>query len=336
MTKLHSDLPEDSPSSSQKISVSICVAAYNEEANIGRLLDALDNQRLSTCVVEEIIVVASGCTDLTEKIVREKMKKNPKIKLLSQQERKGKASAINLFLRQARSNVLILESGDTVPTRNTVEHLIRPFIDSRIGMTGARPLPVDNLSTFMGFCANFLWNMHHLLALRSPKLGEMVAFRKVLKKIPEDTAVDEASIEAIVTAQGYEIHYAHNALVYNKGPDTVSDFLKQRRRIANGHHHLKVTEKYTTSTMSPILILNVLGINIRLHLRRVARLFKKGRYGLLVGFLYGHLRRGVWIVGIILLEITGRALGWYDYYFQQKNPVIWDIADSTKNPSKPG
>lgn len=318
------------------ISVSVCVAAYNEEANIGRLLDALSRQKLTSCTISEIIVVSSGCTDKTEEIVRKKIKKNKDIKLLSQKERKGKASAINLFLSHAKSDVLVLESGDTVPTKNTVENLIRPFTDPKVGMTGARPVPVDSLSTFMGFCANFLWNMHHQLAQRSPKLGEMVAFRSVLQKIPEDTAVDEASIEAVITAQGYEIKYAQDALVYNKGPDTVSDFLKQRRRIANGHYHLKVTEKYSTSTMSANLILNVLKLNIQHHLRRVARLFRRGRYGLLAGYLYGHLRRGVWIMGIIILEITGRFLGWYDYYVQRENPAIWDIADSTKNPSKKG
>jgi len=334
MNKSRPGLPGNSASSQQKISVSICVAAYNEEANIGRLLDALDRQKLSSCVIKEIIVVASGCTDRTEEIVREKKKKNRKIKLLSQAERKGKASAINLFLSHAQSEVLVLESGDTVPAQRTVESLVHPFTDSQIGMTGAHPLPVDGLSTFMGFCANFLWNMHHLLALRSPKLGEMVAFRNVLQKIPDDTAVDEACIEAIITAQGYKIQYIPDAPVYNKGPDTVSDFLKQRRRIANGHYHLKVTEKYTTSTMSPNLILNVLGRNIQLHLHRMKRLIRRGRYSLLACYLYGHLRRGVWIVGIISLEIIGRLLGWYDYYFKQKNPVVWDIASTTKNPSR--
>jgi len=48
---------------------SVGVTAYNEEANIGRLLDALLNQHLHDVEISEIIVVASGCTDNTIPIV---------------------------------------------------------------------------------------------------------------------------------------------------------------------------------------------------------------------------------------------------------------------------
>ena len=33
----------------------------------------------------------------------------------------------------------------------------------------------------------------------------------------------------------------------------------------------------------------------------------------------------------MILEITGRILGWYDFYIKKKNPYKWDIASSTKN-----
>jgi len=43
-----------------KIRVSVGITAHNEEANIGRLLDALLNQHLHEVEITEIIVVASG------------------------------------------------------------------------------------------------------------------------------------------------------------------------------------------------------------------------------------------------------------------------------------
>jgi len=46
---------------------------YNEEANIGRLLEAIAEQLLDEVEIAEIIVVASGCTDRTEKIVRDQL-----------------------------------------------------------------------------------------------------------------------------------------------------------------------------------------------------------------------------------------------------------------------
>jgi hypothetical protein len=44
------------------------------------------------------------------------------------------------------------------------------------------------------------------MALISPKLGEMIAFRKVMKSIPKDSAVDEASIEATSKNKGINLN----------------------------------------------------------------------------------------------------------------------------------
>jgi glycosyltransferase involved in cell wall biosynthesis len=52
-------------SQSDKIRCSVGITAHNEEANIGRLLDAMLNQHLDEVEIAEIIVVASGCTDNT-------------------------------------------------------------------------------------------------------------------------------------------------------------------------------------------------------------------------------------------------------------------------------
>jgi len=58
------------------IKVSIGIMAYNEEANIGRLLARLLEQRTQKVKIEKILVVASGCTDRTEDIVRHWSQKN--------------------------------------------------------------------------------------------------------------------------------------------------------------------------------------------------------------------------------------------------------------------
>ena len=103
-----------------------------------------------------------------------------------------------------------------------------------------------------------MWRLHHKIALITPKLGELVAFRSLVKEIPADTAVDEASIEAIIRKAGYELCYVPDAIVRNKGPENIKDFLKQRRRIAAGHKHLMIEERYEVSTMDPKKILKIL------------------------------------------------------------------------------
>lgn len=314
--------------------VSVGVMAYNEEANIGALLDSLLEQTQEKIKIEEIFVVASGCTDRTVPIVCSYLDKDERIKLIEQIQRQGKASAINLFLEQAKGDVLILESADTLPLPDTCEKLVAPFFKPEIGMSGAHPIPLNNPHNFVGYAAHFLWRLHHKLAQHQPKLGEMVAFRNVVPQIPADTAVDEASIEAIITQQGMELTYAGNALVLNKGPDTLNDFLKQRRRIANGHLHLQHHQGYATSTLGTNLIRTVLWEELSHKLCRMKMLFVRKRYGWLNCCITGYAKRGMWALGVICLEVWARLLGSYDFYFAKRNPVKWDIASTTKNLSR--
>ena len=76
---------------------SVGITAYNEEDNIGPLLDAMLDQHLHDVAITEIIVVASGCTDNTVPIVRSYQARDPRLQLIEQPERRGKTSAINLF-----------------------------------------------------------------------------------------------------------------------------------------------------------------------------------------------------------------------------------------------
>ena len=56
------------------LNLSIGIMAYNEEANIGRLLRSVLGERFTHSYLKEIFVVASGCTDRTEEIVRDFLK----------------------------------------------------------------------------------------------------------------------------------------------------------------------------------------------------------------------------------------------------------------------
>jgi poly-beta-1,6-N-acetyl-D-glucosamine synthase len=77
---------------------SVGVMVYNEERNIGKLLQALTTQKLDNVEIAEIVVVSSGSTDGTDATVDEWTKRDGRISLVRQMSREGKASAINLFL----------------------------------------------------------------------------------------------------------------------------------------------------------------------------------------------------------------------------------------------
>jgi cellulose synthase/poly-beta-1,6-N-acetylglucosamine synthase-like glycosyltransferase len=279
---------------------------YNEEANIGGMLEALVSQRTAKVALTEIVVVASGCTDHTESIVQGWARRDPRIRLMVQPRREGKASAINQFLPQAREKIVVLCSADLLPEAHAIEELVAPFADPAVGMTTGRPVPVNEPRTFMGFAAHLLWDLHHQVNLRSFKAGEIIAFRKIFERIPYHTWVDEASIEPVIRGQGYEVRYVPTAVVYIKGPLTMGDFLRQRRRIFAGHLAVRRTLGYRVSTMSGWKILRILMHN-----------------------LDWRPRPFLWAWGVAALEAYGRFLGRRDYK-KRRDHRVWEIAKTTK------
>lgn len=296
----------------ETIKCSVGITAHNEEANIAQILEAMLNQRLHTVEVTEIIVVASGCTDRTEDIVRELMAEYPHIQLCLQKRREGKTSAVNVFLKHAKEDVCVLESGDTIPHEDAIENMGRMFTDPAVGMTGAHKVPVNTPEHIVGFLSHLRLKMEHQLCLDIPRLGELIAFRKVFDQIPPDVAMDEAFVEALVIKRGLQVRYAPDAVVFNMGPETVRDFIKQRRRNHAGHLHLKAKYGYEVASMGG------------------TRLVK-----LALDEIFGALRL-IWILFVLaILEGYSRMLGWWDYRVHKRTHVVWDIAWTTKQVKRP-
>jgi biofilm PGA synthesis N-glycosyltransferase PgaC len=286
---------------------SVGIMAYNEEANIADAIDAILGQELTAGHVAELIVVASGCEDRTVPIVSDIACRDPRVRLIEQTRREGKASAINLFIGAATSPVLLMVSADVLVEDGTIDALLRHFEDPGVGMAGGHPIPVNPETTFLGHAVHLQWRLHDRIARESPKLGEIVAFRNVVPSIPTDTAVDEISIQAVVTQLGYRLVYEPQAIVYNRGPATVRDFLRQRRRIHAGHLRIVEQQGYAASTMSSSRVLRAL---------------------LSSGSFTGP-RSFVWSIGTVGLEATARALGHYDV--ERRRPQhVWEIAATTK------
>lgn len=277
-----------------RISVGIC--AHNEAKNIGRLL-----RRLVSEPLEEIIVVASGCTDATVQITREF--ESSGVRTCVQEKREGKASAVNLFIKEAQGDILVLESADTIPSQFCFKYLMEPFADKTVGMVGAHPVPVNSRRSMMGRIAHLLWEVHHQSALIHPKAGEVCAFRNVVKMISPETPVDEAYIEREIVQQGYRVVYAPRAVVFNKGAETIKDFMRQRQRIYHGHLLLKRLG-YEVPTMS-------------LRNLALATMMAAGK----------HYRT---LAAATLLELKARRDAERLFSVDGYKPTIWEMADTTK------
>jgi biofilm PGA synthesis N-glycosyltransferase PgaC len=298
--------------SSTRIKCSVGITAYNEEANIGQLLQAMLDQRLYSVEISEIIVVASGCQDRTLDIVQEYMAKDPRLKLIIQEWREGKTSAVNLFLQQAQEDICVLESGDTLPGEDSIERMVRMFEDPQVGMTGAQKVPVNAPQQIIGYLSHLRLKMEHQLCLEIPRTGELIAFRKAFDRIPPDVAMDEAFVEALIIKRGMQVRYAPEAVVFNMGPETLGDFVRQRRRNFAGHLHLRDKYGYRVSSLEN-------GRVLRIALEEV----------------WGALRLIYTLAALAGIEAFSRLLGAYDYYIKGKKHVVWDMAWTTKQVERP-
>jgi len=286
---------------------SVGVIAHNEEPNIGGLLDRLSCQEARRARIVEIVVVASGCTDRTVAIAREAMERDPRIRLIEQPKREGKTSAVNAFLASACGDICVVESGDTLPAPDAVEHLVRPFEDRGVGMVGARKVTVNGDDHPAGRLNDLRLRLEHRLCLDRPRLGEMIAFRRTFDRIPADVAMDEAFVESAVLAAGFTVAYASKAVVYNAGPATLAELVRQRRRNHAGHLHLKHRYGHVVSSLDHARVLGVAWAEFRAD----------------PGALCG-------LTALALLESASRLLGWYDFVVARDRHVVWEMAWSQK------
>jgi glycosyltransferase involved in cell wall biosynthesis len=299
--------PDEGVQPQADVACSVGIMAYNEEANIADAIGTILGQRLSASRITELIVVASGCEDRTVPIVRGIARRDPRVRLIEQPQREGKAAAINLFIGAAASPVLLMVSADVLVEDGTIDALLRHFEDPGVGMVGGHPIPVNRETTFLGHAVHLQWRMHDRIARQTPKLGEIVAFRNVVPSIPTDTAVDEISIQALVEQLGYRLVYEPQAIVYNRGPTTVRDFLRQRRRIYAGHLRIATQQDYAAPTMSSSRVLRAL-----------------------VGSgAFATPRALVWSIGTVGLEAAARGLGHYDVV-RRRPQHVWEMCATTK------
>ena len=202
--------------------------------------------------IETICIVSSGSTDKTNEIVRSYSQNDARIKLIIEPERNGKSSALNILLAESENyDFVVYTGGDNIPCQEALVRLLNMLKAEDVDIVGARPIPVDDPNTFMGFCSHLLWNLHHESSLEVPKIsGELMAFKtRIVRELPPAIINDDAYIQTLGEMKKRRIAYCPEAEVLLKGPSTAQDFISQRRRVFVGHKQLELLVGRKISTM---------------------------------------------------------------------------------------
>jgi len=287
--------------------VAVLIPTHNDGGTIEPLLRRI----LAEPGVGEVVVVASGCNDATVGLVSESSARDPRVQLFVEAERSGKASAINFGMAYLQLPYVVVVSGDVLPAPGAIALLVDALQRPGVGLAGGRVVPDNPPSTAMGHASHLLWRLHHRLALQQPKLGEMIAIRSEAVVALPHTSVDEACFQALLETGGWKAQYVPEAVVANRGPCTVADFVRQRRQIHTGHLWLRHREHYSVPSLHLGLLLGEFWRDLTDDPRRL------------------RPRPLALTAGTVALEATARLLARLDYLKGREN-VVWAMVKSTK------
>ena len=224
----------------------VIVAAHNESAVIGQLVD---NLKMLDYPKElyDIFVIADNCTDNTAEVAR---KAGAIVYERFDNAHKTKGYALQWFLKQkiaenADYDAFFVFDADNIVDKNFIKNMNKKLCQGEEVVQGYRDIknPTDNWIT-AGY-ALFYWTMHRMYHLAryniglSPLLngtGFMVKFDVVkpngweTQTLTEDI---EFSLKQII--QGRKLGWATDAIVYDEQPTSFKQSWSQRSRWTVGH-----------------------------------------------------------------------------------------------------
>lgn len=218
-------------------SVSVLIAAYNEEVVIGNTLVHLLN---SSYTDFEILVVDDGSTDDTYEFIRNTFGDEPRIKLF-QQTNQGKIAALNYALEKASGEIVITVDADTLVTKDSMKYLVRHFQDSKVAAVAGN-IKVTNRNRIVALFQHieFVYSFNLERRAYSAIHANIVvpgcngAWRKSYLmeagKFSTDTIAEDTDVPIAFLENGYKVIYEEKALAFTEAPDTVRDLHRQRVR----------------------------------------------------------------------------------------------------------
>ncbi len=231
------------------ISVSVGICAYNEEGRLPRAIGSLLGQRVPAGFeLREVLVVASGCTDGTERTVETWAEIEPRIRLLREARRNGKASALNLILRSYGGDILVLLNADARIGPRALEHLLLPFLESEgVEIACGRPVPETSSASPRDALTEFLWRIHNrtletlsTLRLENHCCDEFMAIRRgFVDELPPNLINDGAYLGVLASLRRRSVRFCPDAEVIVETQSTLRGVLRQRRRTIWAHRQVK-------------------------------------------------------------------------------------------------
>lgn len=226
-------------------SVSIIIAAYNEEKNIeARIKNILSldypEQKL------EVLIASDGSTDNTDEITRSYAKHG--IKLLSL-PRQGKQATLNDAMSVTHGDIVVFSDANSMFAPNAIRALVRSFSDPNVGgVAGNQIYLTKGGGGDIGDSERSYWDFDQMLKLFQSQAGNVTSAtgsiyairRSLFCEVPPGVP-DDFFISINVIAQGFRLVFEPEAICYE--PVTKSstrEFARKVRIITQGLYAVSV------------------------------------------------------------------------------------------------
>ena len=221
--------------------VSVVVPTYNEEDTIVHKLKNLMEQDYPSM---EIIVVEGASEDRTVELIKKFVKDHDlDVKLIMEEDRRGKASALNEAFKHCSGEIVVLTDADAIFEKDTVAKIVKNFDDTMIGAVTGRLVIVNADQSSVTRLEKSYRRIFEIIrrgesALDSTPIfnGPISAFRRKLltDELESSTIADDTELSLKFREKGYRAIYDSEAIAYEYTPITFKSRVEQKRRRGQG------------------------------------------------------------------------------------------------------
>lgn len=220
-------------------SVTFIISAYNEEQFIEqKLKNAIEldypQDRL------EIMVISDACSDRTDEIVREWESKYPNIRLLRQNQRRGKTAGLNQGVRAAGGEIIVFSDANAMYKSDAVYELVKYFRNPEVGYVVGAALYNKGTDSEATESEGLYWDVELTMKDLESKVysvvggdGAIYSIRKELFWNLDDDDINDFVNPLQIVAAGYRGIFNPKAICYEDAAEEFRKEFKRKRRIVN-------------------------------------------------------------------------------------------------------
>lgn len=234
--------------------ISVIIPAYNEEKVIANTIEGLLETKYPK---KEIIFVDDGSKDKTLKIANQY---KDKIKVLHK-ENGGKATAINYGVLYSTGEIIVIVDADTIIGRQSLKEIVKGFEINEHVAAVAGNIKVRNRTNWITKCQALEYITGIQIVRRAFDVfgsitivpGALGAFKKSFLKeagaYGKETIVEDFDQTIKLLKAGLITQGSSKATAYTEAPNTIRDFVAQRKRWYRGN--IQALKRHSDALTNP-------------------------------------------------------------------------------------